>query len=429
MRISQGHVVEERVRAIAATLGVPEFVYSVPLVTKSSGVREVGDGILLCGGGGAILQVKARSLREGMRDTADSAERWVLKHAARAARQGVGSKRTIAALQRAGSPPTILPVRSLALEQGDRESFQIRLEADCSFWPTIVVIDHPQRPHVSMPFGDQAFYISLADWTQLNRHLRSIHEILRYIRTVLAHGGSVSVPLEHECDRYESLVAYDAQYASRVKGALGAVSFAAIEDPSGLGIYRRLLENTWGPNEVLPGMPIEDYRPMLDVLDDVPAVVQAYVGRWIMERRRELDMVSHRVSGSTLLVNKPLIYMCDKVSNCMNRRNWVSALGMLAALRAVEWREQRGESVPVLGIGIRTGEAGDEYSYVLVRGGGSLPRRVRTPLEWEFGVANFVSFRTRALKLGRNEICPCGSGRKYKHCHLRIGPDVDANHR
>jgi SEC-C motif len=426
VRVSAGHVVEERVRAIAATLGVPEFVYSVPLVSKASGVREVGDGILACGGGGAILQVKARSVREGSRDTADGAERWVLKHAARAARQGAGSKRTIAALQRAGCPPTILPVRSLALEQADRESFQIRLEMDCSSWPTIVVIDHPQKPHVSIPFSDQVFCMSLTDWTQLNRHLRSIHEVLRYVESILAHGNSFNVPLEHEYDRYRSLVAYDAQYASRAKGALGAISFAAIEDPIGLGMYRQLLENTWGPNEVLPGMPIEDYRPMLDVLDDVPAVVQAYVGRWIMERRRELDMVSHRVSGSTLLGNKPLIYMCDKVSNYKNRKSWVSLLGMLTTLRAVEWREQRGRNVPVLGIGVRMGEAGDEYSYILVDRSAALPRWVRTPLEWEFGVANFNSFRTSPLKVGRNEACPCGSGRKYKQCHLWILTDIGA---
>jgi preprotein translocase subunit SecA len=23
----------------------------------------------------------------------------------------------------------------------------------------------------------------------------------------------------------------------------------------------------------------------------------------------------------------------------------------------------------------------------------------------------------RAKKIGRNELCPCGSGKKYKHCH------------
>jgi preprotein translocase subunit SecA len=27
---------------------------------------------------------------------------------------------------------------------------------------------------------------------------------------------------------------------------------------------------------------------------------------------------------------------------------------------------------------------------------------------------------TRWGKVGRNEACPCGSGRKYKHCHGRF---------
>ena len=27
--------------------------------------------------------------------------------------------------------------------------------------------------------------------------------------------------------------------------------------------------------------------------------------------------------------------------------------------------------------------------------------------------------------IGRNEPCPCGSGRKHKHCHLRILNEVE----
>jgi preprotein translocase subunit SecA len=30
------------------------------------------------------------------------------------------------------------------------------------------------------------------------------------------------------------------------------------------------------------------------------------------------------------------------------------------------------------------------------------------------GVAPFVR---QVPKVGRNELCPCGSGKKYKHCH------------
>ena len=28
-------------------------------------------------------------------------------------------------------------------------------------------------------------------------------------------------------------------------------------------------------------------------------------------------------------------------------------------------------------------------------------------------------------KIGRNESCPCGSGRKHKHCHLRILQEME----
>jgi preprotein translocase subunit SecA len=30
-------------------------------------------------------------------------------------------------------------------------------------------------------------------------------------------------------------------------------------------------------------------------------------------------------------------------------------------------------------------------------------------------------FRRFGTKVGRNDPCPCGSGRKYKQCHGRIG--------
>ena len=40
MENTYGLTVEARVRDIAAALGIPEFVYRVPLVSKASGVRE-----------------------------------------------------------------------------------------------------------------------------------------------------------------------------------------------------------------------------------------------------------------------------------------------------------------------------------------------------------------------------------------------------
>jgi preprotein translocase subunit SecA len=32
--------------------------------------------------------------------------------------------------------------------------------------------------------------------------------------------------------------------------------------------------------------------------------------------------------------------------------------------------------------------------------------------------------RNRGEKVGRNDPCPCGSGKKYKNCHMRIEGNV-----
>ena len=31
-----------------------------------------------------------------------------------------------------------------------------------------------------------------------------------------------------------------------------------------------------------------------------------------------------------------------------------------------------------------------------------------------------IEFHRNAPKVGRNDPCPCGSGRKYKHCHGQL---------
>ncbi|MEE2788728.1 MAG: SEC-C metal-binding domain-containing protein [Myxococcota bacterium] len=33
-------------------------------------------------------------------------------------------------------------------------------------------------------------------------------------------------------------------------------------------------------------------------------------------------------------------------------------------------------------------------------------------------LARFSAERESMMKIGRNDLCPCGSGKKYKHCHL-----------
>jgi hypothetical protein len=145
MNPGRGHAVERRVRQVAAVLGVPEFVYSVPLISKGASVREVGDGILFCGSGGAILQVKSRSLRAARLESESSAVSWSTKHIDKAVRQGRGSRRTIVAHRDIGNPLSAVPVRALILGTSANDVLRVTLDADCAGWPIIVVVDHPRN--------------------------------------------------------------------------------------------------------------------------------------------------------------------------------------------------------------------------------------------------------------------------------------------
>ncbi len=39
---------------------------------------------------------------------------------------------------------------------------------------------------------------------------------------------------------------------------------------------------------------------------------------------------------------------------------------------------------------------------------------------WRYTKGEFSNGTASSLKLGRNEACPCGSGRKYKKCHQNV---------
>lgn len=433
--VSYGDKVERRVRQIAAILGVPEFVYGQPLIRKGSAVREVSDGILLCGGGGAILQVKSRSRREGRNDSAEEAERWVKKHVERAVRQGRGSRRTIRAYQNANKPLSVTPVRIMTVSEPERSNSQVVLNTDCSDWPVVVVIDHPSNPSVVLPIYDNTFCISLHDWRTLNENLRSTHDTLRYIRDVIDSQPDVSVPLGYESDRFASRVDLDRNFSTGNARAKPWTSYAAREDPLAVAAYRELLDRTWGENDELPGFPIRDYRAILDFLDDAPVVTQVYVGRWIQDRWSELRSRGHRISGATLIVDRPLVLLIDFSENCPSKNDWLALLWGLTATRAVEWRTQMNRRQNVLGIGVRVMD-GDfyEYTYALMYPDISIPQELVRQTEWVFGAANFKTFQTRQLKVGRNEVCPCGSDRKFKRCHgsgerqSDLYPDVGHDH-
>ncbi|MFI1997072.1 SEC-C domain-containing protein [Actinoplanes sp. NPDC020271] len=305
----------------------------------------------------------------------------------------------------------------MTLSEPEREPFFVDLIQDCSQWPIIVIVDHPLNPHVTLPTYHDAFCISLPDWYEINRHLRSIHEVLRYVGRVLEHGADVAVPLSHEYDRFSSLVAFEGTPRMSPR-ARPWTTFAAVEDAAAVSEYRTLLERTWGPNDELPGFPIDDYREMLDFLDDAPAVAQAFIGRWLVANRSQLRSARHRVSGSVLVVDRPLVLLMDFKDNKPDKRAWLAELWALTVVRAIEYRRQTQIRRNTLGIAIRVFDNyTDEYSYILMRPDIEISENLIRETEWRFGVANFSTSRVERLKVRRNERCPCHSGKKFKYCH------------
>jgi hypothetical protein len=187
-----------------------------------------------------------------------------------------------------------------------------------------------------------------------------------------------------------------------------------------------LIHSTWGENDDLPELPIRDYRAILALLDSAPISQREYIGGWIAEQHRKLRLVRHRVSGNVLLSQTLLVYICDYEENCPDKKQWLGQLFGLAALRALEWREQKHRFSPILAVAVRVMSGGaPEYSYFFLSEPIPLGRDLRSSIEWSFGVASFSASRVRKPDVGRNKKCPCGSGLKYKRCHGGVNPPTE----
>ncbi|HEY0554439.1 MAG TPA: hypothetical protein VGG20_09230, partial [Thermoanaerobaculia bacterium] len=88
--MTHGTARERQVRDVAARLGVADFVYFASPVPKGGAQREAsGDGLLIVGKRGAILQVKARDPFKSHSDSDERAKSWISKNAHKAMNQGL----------------------------------------------------------------------------------------------------------------------------------------------------------------------------------------------------------------------------------------------------------------------------------------------------------------------------------------------------
>lgn len=396
---------EEAARAAAAVLGLPDFVFTVARLDKGRASREVGDGLLIANGQGAVVQVKARRP-----DAAGDPAGWLSKHGAKASRQGAGTRRSIRLAQETGSPLLATPVRTAGLGPEIESASGLRLDMDVSTWPTIVVVDHPAAAGWAPPNAD-CFWITLEDWHELWRALRSVTSVLTYVQRVVR--ARLVVPLGEEVSRFGAM--RDADVADH--GDAAWLTEDTYEDPLGAQLYRELVDRVWPNDRPLPTVPMADYRLIVNFLDSAAPRVLPQIGRWILSKRDEQQKRSK--SGGLLLLDyeRLLVYKAATWDGPASEERFEAELVVSALVRSAEATAQTGRFVPSLAVGHLVGPHHVDYRYAFIRepvaptaaqravvlhegGAFDLSKRVLVPIPEAPALAE----------------CPCGSGVSAGRC-------------
>jgi hypothetical protein len=291
------------------------------------------------------------------------------------------------------------------------------LDQDPSGWPVIVIIDHPDAVGVMPLGGDRAFWITIQDWHELNRALRSTTGLLVYVNRVLDHGETLNSPLGHELDRFAALVEADRLHAEAgTETSRPWLSFDALNDPDGAALYRELLVGVWPPGYPRPNVAVGDLRRILEFLDDAPPGTQVGAGWWILSKRREAEENGRRSSGMIMFDrNRILVFMADVASNYDHLQEFDAELAALGALRANEATEHLGRNIPTLAIGHLVADDGIDYRYIFTPEPLNLPETIRRDMVHRFGMMS-SELQVELVSAEPEEPCPCGSGLPFGDC-------------
>lgn len=185
-----GTSAEAAVRDAAAVWGLPDFVYRGQRERVGSGSRELGDGLLVIGDVGVVVQVKCR---EAPGANPERERKWIQKNVAAALQQADGTVR------RLKTGP-----RQLTNARGRR----VTVDGTATRWICVVVVDHPSPPDDVLPditAKTPAVAMLRRDWEFLFDQLKSTHAVVGY----LSRAARESVVLGEEPVRYYSLASAD----------------------------------------------------------------------------------------------------------------------------------------------------------------------------------------------------------------------------
>lgn len=267
---SQGKEAENATHSAAATWGLADFVFRPELRRLTSGVRELGDGVLLIGDLGVVVQVKSR---EAPTEDSDRERRWATKQCEKALRQGLG---TIRQLCRA--PATMTNMRGR----------QIEVDGKDYRWVVAVVLDHPGAPDVTPTPAENSVFLLRRDWEFLFEQLKSTHRVGIYLERV----AGKPLALGSEPVRYYELATADAaasptalaapfklQGIEEVSEPLLPMAPAAMENRDDHSLFRTILEDI-AETQISTIDEVDRIRALAD-LDHLPPMQRASVGAYL----------------------------------------------------------------------------------------------------------------------------------------------------
>jgi len=279
--IEQGIAAEKAVQDAAALWGLPDFVYRPAVQARASGVREIGDGILIVGGLAVVIQVKSRVAFSS--DPAKE-QRWIEKKMGDAIRQAHG---------------TIRSLREQPAELVSARGRQLLVDGKQYRWIACVVIDHPDVPDGITTTAERGTIVVLRrDWEFLFEQLKSTHAVASY----LERAAGESLELGREATRYYEFATADAEAPPEILDAVltrtgsGTVSTpllplapAASDDRPAHLLVRSLFEDiatTRGKQGD------EDF--LLDALaelDRLPVGYRGEIGQFLIDALKEVAQV------------------------------------------------------------------------------------------------------------------------------------------
>ena len=419
-----GTIREKQVRDVAARLGVADFVYFALPTSKGKAQREAaGDGLLLVGEHGAILQVKTREPAIGLTDSVERARAWVKKNAEKAVKQGLGTKRELSRRKEMGTPIVAFPVRALNLSEQARERYKCYISYDTRDWPVIVILDHPQMPDIDLGFTPGVVYFGFNDWSELQRRLRSTFATINYVHRILR--DNLHVPLWQEASRYIAVYGADEASANDSVTTFPYLAHPDHLDELGTDIFHDIIDKVWPDDGDIPWKSVEEYRAIVEFLDTVPPQLQSVVGRWILRKRSEITNGQRVSSGLIQLELKHrLIFACSHLEHWSDGHEWFREFMFLTSLRHIQAIESGAvENTKTLGVAALVEDRGEKigmsYSFFMVSGHESyvdIPKDLRRNFEWRYGIHNHQTATTLEMQVEPKELCPCMSGKEFMIC-------------